>query len=260
MCPERPLDHSVTERLHDLVRRLAGGEPLSRVLGRREFWGLDFELSVDTLDPRPESETIIEAVLARVDRAAPARVLDLGTGSGSLLLALLFELPAASGIGVDLSEGAAVTARRNAKSLGLAGRARFFVGDWGSALAQRFDVIVANPPYVAKADLSELPHAVRGYDPERALDGGEDGLAAYRSIAARLSVLLAPFAIFAAEVAMGQAASVTRILEESGLFVEAIERDLADIERCMVVRERAGEHSERSGTVQKNLGMCRRHV
>ncbi len=213
------------------------GEPLSRVLGRREFWGLDFALSNETFDPRPESETIIEAVLARVcDQLSPFRFLDLGTGTGCLLLALLSEFPAATGFGVDLSEAAAATARRNAETLGLAGRACFFVGDWSGALAQRFDVIVANPPYIATAALAELPDEVSGYDPRRALEGGEDGLAAYRSIAAHLPGLLAPSAMFVAEVGAGQAAAVAAILKDCGLTLEAIDRDLAGIERCVVAR------------------------
>ena len=261
MDPERPLGCSAVVRVLGLVDRMGRGEPLSRVLGRREFWGLDFALSDETLDPRPESETIIEAVTARVCvRSRPLRMLDLGTGSGCLLLALLSEFPAATGFGVDLSIGAAATARRNAETLGFAGRARFVVGDWGGALAQRFDVIVANPPYVATATLRELPHEVSGYDPQRALDGGEDGLAAYRSIAVQLPALLAPSAIFAAEVGAGQAAAVATLLRRCGLFPEAIERDLAGIERCVVARETADGRARLSDRGQKSLGMCRRHV
>jgi release factor glutamine methyltransferase len=255
--PDRMLDRTEASRLVGLVDRMTRGEPLSRVLGRREFWGLEFELSAATLDPRPESEILVETVLSRIaDRGAPLRVLDLGTGSGCLLLALLSELPAATGVGVDISEGAIRTARRNAKALRLDGRVRFFVGDWTSALAQRFDVVVANPPYVATAALSELPREVSRYDPRRALDGGEDGLAAYRQIAKNLLPLLTPFAVFAAEVGAGQAVEVAAIVGRCGLFVEATERDLAGIERCVVARRTVGEAPGQSIGGQKSLGMC----
>ncbi len=254
---DRMLGRTEVSRLVGLVDRMTRGEPLSRVLGRREFWGLEFELSEATLDPRPESETLVETVLSRIaDRGAPLRVLDLGTGSGCLLLALLSEFPAATGVGVDISEGAIRTARRNAKALGLDGRVRFFVGDWTSALAGRFDVVVANPPYVATAALGELPREVSRYDPRRALDGGEDGLAAYRQIAKNLLPLLTPFAVFAAEVGAGQAVEVAAIVGRCGLFVEATERDLAGIERCVVARRTVGEPPGQSIGGQKSLGMC----
>jgi release factor glutamine methyltransferase len=257
MHPESAIGRSETARLLGFARRLTRGEPLSRVLGRREFWGLDFTLSDETLDPRPESETIVEAVLVRVsDRASSLRLLDLGSGTGCLLLALLSELRAATGFGVDLSKGAVATACRNAQALGLAGRARFFVGDWGSALARGFDVVVTNPPYIATAALAELPREVNAYDPRRALDGGEDGLGAYRNIVAHLPTLLAPFAIFVAEVGQHQAGAVAMLLERCGLYVEAIERDLAGVERCVVARKIAGDKAEPSADVEKNLGMC----
>ena len=261
MHAERALGCSEAIRLLGLADRMARGAPLSRVLGRREFWSLDFGLSDETLDPRPESETLVEAVLARVcDRGSPLRLLDLGTGTGCLLLALLSELPAAIGFGVDLVEGAAVVARRNARNLSLAGRAHFLVGDWASALAQGFDVVVANPPYIATTVLVDLPPEVSGFDPRRALDGGEDGLAGYRSIGAHLPTLLTPSAIFVAEVGADQAGAVAALLKKCGLFIEAIERDLGGIERCVVARRSGGEHAKLAVNDQKNLGMCRRHV
>jgi release factor glutamine methyltransferase len=237
---DRLLDGPRAEQLRDRTERLAAGEPLSRILGRREFWGLNFELTAETLDPRPESETIVEAVLARVDRKAALRLLDLGTGSGCLLLALLSELPAALGLGVDFSPGAASAARRNAQALQLAERARFLVADWGSALLEHFDVIVANPPYIATAALAELPPEVSRYDPDLALDGGDDGLSAYRRIAVHTSDLMAPSALFVAEVGAGQASSVVAIFRSHGLGIEAIEHDLAGNQRCLVARRAAG--------------------
>jgi release factor glutamine methyltransferase len=258
--PERALDRVETDRVRRLIGRMSRGEPLSRVLGRREFWGLDFALSDETLDPRPESETVVAAVLARVpNRDSSMTFLDMGTGTGCLLLALLSEFPAAAGFGIDISKEAAVTARRNAAALGLAARAHFLVGDWGRALAYPFDVIVANPPYIATPALAELPDQVSRYDPKRALNGGEDGLAAYRSIATQLAGLLAPSAIFVAEVGAGQARSVATILGRHGLSIEAIEHDLSAIERCVVARN-VDRETGAGANGQKNLGMCRRHV
>jgi release factor glutamine methyltransferase len=235
--PERGLEPDEASRLRQMIGRMIEGEPLSRILGRREFWGLSFALSQDTLDPRPESETLVEAVLARIaDRSAPLNFLDLGTGTGCLLLALLSEFPAASGVGVDIALGAITTARDNAAVQGLAGRAGFFVGDWGSALSGRFAAIVANPPYIASAALAELPPEVGRYDPPCALDGGEDGLAAYRRIAPGLPALLAPGGIFVAEVGNGMAGAAAAIMKAHGLFIDGVERDLAAAERCVVAR------------------------
>ena len=234
---ERALERSVVERLRGSLARIVIGEPLSRVLGWREFWGLRFALSADTLDPRPESETLVEAVLRQIpDRNVPLRLLDLGTGTGCLLLALLSELPTAVGIGVDVAVGAVMTARENAEVLGLADRARFFVGDWSSALSGRFAVIVANPPYIARGELAGLPPEVRRYDPRRAVDGGEEGLAAYQRIAEDLPALLSSGGIFAVEIGAGQASAAAAILQAGGLLVDGIERDLAGIERCIVSR------------------------
>jgi release factor glutamine methyltransferase len=235
------LDRLITEddgeRIGNVLRRVLAHEPLSRVLGVREFWGLDFALSPETLDPRPESETIIEAVLARLpERGRAWRILDLGTGSGCLLLALLSEFPAASGFGVDLAFGAAAAARRNAARLGLADRASFVVGDWTAALAGRFDVVVANPPYIASAAIAGLPREVRDFDPRRALDGGSDGLDSYRALLAGLPRLLASGGIFAGEIGHGQDRAVAALIAASGLAIDAIIPDLAGIPRCVVAR------------------------
>ncbi len=258
---ERGLERSVVERLHASLERIVIGEPLSRVLGWREFWGLRFALSADTLDPRPESETLVEAVLRRIpDRKLPLSFLDLGTGTGCLLLALLSEFPTAVGIGVDVAIGAVMTARENAEVLGLADRARFFVGDWSSALSGRFTVIVANPPYIAGDELAGLPPEVRCYDPRPAVDGGKEGLAAYRRIAEGLPALLASGGIFAVEIGAGQAFAAAAILQAEGLSVEGLERDLAGVERCIVARLDQGDPAERSSVGQKDLGMRIRPV
>jgi release factor glutamine methyltransferase len=225
------------ERVASVLRRALTYEPLSRILGTREFWGLDFALSTETLDPRPETETLVEAVLARLPvRSRAYRFLDLGTGTGCLLLALLSEYPAAVGIGIDRAPGAVATAAANAERLGLAARAQFRCGDWGKGVAESFDAVVANPPYIASRDIAGLPAEVRDYDPPLALDGGADGLAAYRAIAADLPRLLAPDGVFAAEIGAGQEMAVTGIISAAGLVIDAIIPDLAGIARCIVAR------------------------
>jgi release factor glutamine methyltransferase len=257
--PECEISDRQARQVRRLIRRTLACEPLSRVLGRREFWGLDFALSADTLDPRPDSEAVVEAVLRRVpERNAPMRVLDLGTGSGCLLLALLSELPRSVGVGVDITAGAAATARMNAAALGLASRARFFVGEWGSAIKCQFTVVIANPPYIANRALGRLPHAVRDFDPRHALDGGADGLDAYRAIARGLLRLLAPNSIFVTEVGIGQAEAVVGMLACLGLAIDGVEQDFAGIARCVIGRPSDG--SRPLGAVPKscwNVRSCR---
>jgi release factor glutamine methyltransferase len=239
--PDRMISVGDGDRIVALLARVLAHEPLSRVLGEREFWGLRFALSADTLDPRPESETIVEAVLARLpSRNDALRLLDLGTGTGCLLLALLSELPDATGVGIDIAPGAVRTARRNAWMLGLSERARFAVGDWGRALGEEFDAIVANPPYIAAAAMATLPREVAAYDPRRALAGGADGLAAFRAISADLPRLLAPAGIFAAEIGQGQAEAVAEILAASMLAIQGIMPDLAGIPRCILAAKPTG--------------------
>ena len=236
-----PLDRAVSEeeseRTEAALRRALAHEPLSRIRGSREFWGFDFALSPETLDPRPETETVVEAVIARLtDRERPYRILDLGAGTGCLLVALLSEYPRAEGLGIDRAFRAAVTARDNAARLGIAGRACFVVGDWATAVAGRFDAIVANPPYIASAEIAALPPEVRDFDPRLALDGGFDGLDAYRAIARDLPRVLAPSGLFACEIGAGQDEAVAGILAEQGLVVDEIIPDLAGIGRCVVTR------------------------
>ena len=235
--PEAALGPAQGARVAAMLGRIIAHEPLSRIIGKREFWGLEFMLSAETLDPRPESETVVEAVLARLpDRTRAYRFLDLGTGTGCLLLALLSEFPRSIGIGIDVATGAARAARRNAMLLGLGGRAHFVAGDWAQAIAGGFDAVVANPPYIPTPAIAELPPEVRNYDPRLALDGGADGLAAYRAIAVELLRLLLPGGLFAAEIGWGQAAPVAAILTQSGLAVVGFAPDLAGIVRCVVAR------------------------
>jgi len=220
------------------VARRASGEPYSRIAGKREFWSLEFALSPDTLDPRPDSETLIEAALALIqDRAAPLSVLDFGTGTGALLLALLSELPNAAGIGIDIAPGAVETARRNAAALGLAARARFVTGRWGAGLSAPADVILANPPYIPSGDVIRLPPEVRLFDPEAALDGGSDGLEAYRELAPDLGRLLKRNGVALCEIGAGQGGQVTAIMTASGLARTGSRADLSGIERCLVFEQ-----------------------
>jgi release factor glutamine methyltransferase len=252
--PDRALDEQQISRVRALLRRMLAGEPLSRIFETREFWGLEFGLSADTLDPRPETETVIEAVLRREpDRSAPLRLLDLGTGTGCLLLALLAEFPAASGVGIDIAEGAVRTAARNAVNLRLADRARFVVGDWATALSVEFDAILANPPYITSEALARLPREVACHDPRRALDGGEDGLRSHRAIAEAAPRLLSSHGMLATEIGAGQEDAVIAIMTENGLIVDGIEKDLAGIDRCVIARP-----APHGGRRQKKVGMrCR---
>jgi release factor glutamine methyltransferase len=235
--PDRVLGRSERARLAGLLARRAAREPTARVLGRREFWSLDFALAPETLVPRPDSETLIEAALANIsDRSAALRLLDFGTGTGCLLLALLSELPASTGIGIDLVPNAAVMARRNAAALGLAGRSRFIAGSWGTAITGSFDAIVANPPYIESEAIAGLAPEVAQYDPRIALDGGIDGLESYRALAPDLARLLNKTAVAVVELGAAQAEPVAVIMRQAGLVIEQICHDLAGIERCLVLR------------------------
>ncbi|HXP77293.1 MAG TPA: peptide chain release factor N(5)-glutamine methyltransferase, partial [Stellaceae bacterium] len=219
-----------------LLARRSAREPVSRILGYREFWSLRFELSAAALDPRPDSETLVESVLAALGaRGRAFRILDFGTGSGCLLLALLSELPNAIGTGIDCSEGALETARRNAAALGLAGRARFVRGNWGDGLTGKWDVILANPPYIPSHELPGLMPEVALYEPRPALDGGADGLEAYRALAPAIARLLAPTGIAALEVGAGQATAAAGIMAKAGLALRTIRHDLSGVDRCLVL-------------------------
>ncbi|MCG8443949.1 MAG: peptide chain release factor N(5)-glutamine methyltransferase, partial [Caulobacterales bacterium] len=214
--------------------------PLAHILGARGFWSLDLAVTPDVLVPRPETEHVVEALLA-ADAPAHARVLDLGVGSGAILLSVLAERPDAFGLGVDASPAAIAVARRNARAHALAGRCAFLVSDWDAALDARFDLIACNPPYVRSGDIAALEPEVRDHEPRGALDGGADGLDAYRRLAPRLTVLLAPGGTAAFEVGAGQAGPVKELFTLAGLSVE-LGRDLAGRDRVVRAR-RQGEFS-----------------
>jgi release factor glutamine methyltransferase len=227
-----PVDTCALEPL--LARRLAR-EPLALILCRREFWSLDFEVSPATLIPRPESETLIEAALAAfTDRAPPQRVLDLGTGTGCLLLAALSEFPGAFGVGTDRSPAAAALAARNASRLHLADRAAFVCGNWADAIDGRFDLVLCNPPYIPTSDLSGLMPEVARYEPASALDGGAGGYAAYRLVIPGLPRLLAPTGVAMVELGAGQAGPVALMARDAGM-AHTLRCDLGGIARVLVL-------------------------
>lgn len=232
--PYRELAPEVIARLAELTSRRAAREPLAYVLGRAPFWTFELTVSPAVLTPRADTETLVRAALAALPAAAPARVLDLGTGSGAILLAILSERPGAEGVGVDVSAAALAVARANAAALGLAGRAQFVEGDWGAALEGPFDLIVSNPPYIVSAEIAGLAPEVARHEPKLALDGGADGLEAYRRIAPDLVRLLRPGGRFALEVGQGQPPAVMAILRTAGLAPEAVRPDLAGIGRVVI--------------------------
>jgi release factor glutamine methyltransferase len=219
-----------------LARRVAH-EPFAYLTGRVGFWTLDLEVSPATLIPRADSETLVEAALeACPDKGAALRVLDLGTGTGALLLAVLSEFPAASGVGIDLKPAAAALAARNAVRLGLAARARFLAGDWAAAVRGPFDLVLCNPPYIESAAIAGLMPEVARHEPASALDGGADGLAAYRHIIADLPRLLAPHGVAVLELGAGQQAVVEALGLAAALKPEACSADLGGVPRALVLR------------------------
>jgi release factor glutamine methyltransferase len=229
------------ERLEDLAKRRIAGEPVARIVGLKEFWGLPLRLSPATLVPRPDTETVVEAALeilrAESRCESPLRIADLGTGSGAILLALLSELPNAFGVGTDISVPALRTARDNARQLGFLARAAFVACDYAAALSRPFDLMVSNPPYIRSAQIASLDAEVRDHDPYRALDGGIDGLDAYRLIAPEATRLLAPGGALVVEVGHGQSGDVRGLMTAAGLAPAGPPKsDLAGIRRAVTGR------------------------
>ena len=235
--PREPLG-SAAWKVQDVGARRAAGEPLSRIVGKREFWGLSLAITPHVLDPRPETETIVEAALSILSdrRKDRLRILDLGVGSGALLCALLTEFGHARGIGVDISTDAADVARGNLRACGLSLRAEIRLGDWTRGIEGRFDLIVSNPPYIPAVDLPRLPREVRNFDPWLALDGGIDGLAAYRRILPESRRLLAPGGWLLVELGAGQAAKVTAVASQCGFTDVGTYQDLAGANRVAAIR------------------------
>lgn len=222
----------------NIINRRLAHEPLARITGWREFWGLRFHLSAETLEPRPDSETLITTALQYLsDAEAPYRLLDMGTGTGCLLAALLYELPAAHGIALDRSLGALATARRNLKQLQLDHRAAFVQGDWGAALAGQFDLIISNPPYIRTDEAQSLAPEVIGHDPYNALFAGADGLAAYRTLIPHAYANLKPDGVLVLELGIGQGQAVRALAEAIGFNYLATVADLGDIPRAMALKK-----------------------
>jgi release factor glutamine methyltransferase len=220
-----------------LAKRRLAHEPVARIVGHKEFWGLDFAVTRATLVPRPDTETVAEAALAAIPvRSLPLRIADFGTGTGALLLALLSELPNAAGIGTDLSAAALAVARDNALHLGLASRADFVACDYGAALRGPFDLVVCNPPYIASGDIAGLDAEVRDYDPRLALDGGASGLDGYRAVVSDASRILAPQGILVVELGAGQACPVAGLMREGGIVAEGPKPDLSGYFRALLGR------------------------
>ena len=237
----RPVTAAEAARLEDFAGRRLKGEPVARILGSREFWGLPLQLSAATLVPRPDTETVVALALQML-RAGPGadrpRIADLGTGSGAILLALLSELPDAMGVGTDISAAALRTASANARNLGLDRRAAFVACDYASALSGAFDLIVSNPPYIRSGEINDLASEVRDHDPLGALDGGSDGLDAYRALIPQAVRLLAPGGGLALEVGHDQGADVEQLMAAAGLTLRGPPRtDLAGIPRAVAGRK-----------------------
>ncbi len=244
--PEAPLGEAAARRLTDYAARRAAREPVSRILARRGFWTLDFEVAPDVLDPRADTETLVALALRLVAdrRGAPLSIVDLGSGSGAILCALLAELPAAWGVAVDLSAPACAATRANLAALKLARRAHVVRGRWADAICAAFDVVVSNPPYIKTGDLAALPPEVARHDPALALDGGVDGLECYRRIIAALPRILAREGVALFEAGAGQSVEIAGLMQGAGLEIMGVERDAGGHERVVAARWAGGRVRE----------------
>lgn len=241
---QRRLTAEEAERVETFARRRLAGEPVARILGVREFWGLPLQLSPATLVPRPDTETIVELALELLavdgDLARALRIADLGTGTGAILLALLSELPGARGHGTDISTEALQTATLNAARAGLSGRVSFIACDYASGLTGPFDLIVSNPPYICSGDIAGLAAEVRDHDPHAALDGGTDGMDAYRALIPQAAGLLAPGAALIVEAGAGQSSDIQALMSAAGLTIcRAPRNDLAGVPRAVAGHKKA---------------------
>lgn len=218
------------------IERRAKREPMAHILGRREFWSMDFKVTSDTLDPRADSETLVQMALeVAPHRGKALRILDMGTGTGCLLLSLLSELPQATGVGADISEGALSVALANAEALGLKNRVEFVKSDWNSRVTGVFDIVVSNPPYIPSEEIPTLAPEVAKYEPKLALDGGKDGLSCYRIILSKLKDLLAEDGFAVLEIGAGQLEALKKIAEENSLKLTGVRQDLAGIPRSILL-------------------------
>ncbi len=232
---EKNISMQESSAIESFVQRRLAGEPLSKIFGEKEFWGLRFKVTKDVLDPRPDTETLVEAALKRFAHNPPKTILDLGTGSGCILIALLHEWKDARGTGVDISPDALEVAEYNARSHGVADRCRFIRSDWDEKIHESFDLIVANPPYISSQDIPNLQPEVKNFDPILALDGGENGLDAYKSIVTTIKSRLNPHGKIFFEVGISQAESVMRLAVNAGLSVNESYIDLGGVTRILEI-------------------------
>jgi release factor glutamine methyltransferase len=240
--PHRVLTAEQEATLEDYLARREHREPVSHILGRKGFWKIMLSVTADVLTPRPDTETVVEYVLRDFPEHAPWSILDLGVGSGAILLALLAERPAARGLGVDVSEEALAVARENAANLGLGGRAALLRGDWAYGLEDAgFDLVVSNPPYIAKPVIETLEPEVRDHEPRLALDGGDDGLDAYRVLAPEILRVLKPGGRFAVEIGYDQKQAVETLFRQAGAVGVQTLRDLGDRDRVIAGARKALE-------------------
>ena len=232
---DEPVSPEQLTRFEGHVGRRMTGEPVAYIVGEQEFWSLTFKVNEHTLVPRPDTETLVEVGLQNLQDAAAPRILDLGTGSGCILLSILHETPNGFGVGVDMSLGALKVAKTNAERLELAECCEFKKGDWFSPVdeADLFDLIVSNPPYIETADMQTLMSDVRDYEPATALDGGEDGLQCYRRITADAISFLVPGGKLAVEIGIGQEGAVSRLFEDAGLVDVSVHTDLVGVNRVV---------------------------
>ncbi len=232
--PHRPLTEDQSAELEGFLARRERREPISHILGVKGFWKIMLRVTPDVLTPRPETETILDVVLPDLGEFQRFRVLDLGVGSGAILLAILSERPNAVGLGVDVSEEALAVARENASNLGLAGRAALLRGDWTAGLEDEgFDLVVSNPPYIASDAISALAPEVKDHEPRLALDGGRDGLDAYRRLAEEIPRVLHSGGRFAVEIGFDQGPAVRDLFTQDGLEDVRVVRDLSDRDRVV---------------------------
>lgn len=238
--PRRPLTAAQTDALEAMLVRRAAREPVSQILGRKGFWSIVLEVTPDVLTPRPETETILDVVLRRFDAARDFSVLDLGVGSGALLLAVVLERPFARGVGIDISAEALTVASRNVLALRLANRAALARGNWADCVASdRFDLVLCNPPYIPTAEIDRLEPEVRDHEPRIAVDGGPDGLAQFRLLAGEIMRVLRPGGEFAVEIAPTQTQAVAGLFAEAGALGIEAHKDLAGHDRVIAGAKKA---------------------
>ena len=236
--PERALPVDGCLKLEEMVRRRENREPMSHIIGNRDFWDFTFKVNAATLTPRSDSETLIEAVLEIFeDREQPLNILDLGVGSGCLLLTLLSLYEKANGLGIDQSKDALCVAQENADALSLLNRTRFLCNDWANGLSETFDVIISNPPYIPLKDKHTLEPEVADFEPHSALFAGDDGLDDYRKLAAQFPMILKNDGFAFLELGINQAQAVAEIMSCYDLEVYGVRKDIQNIERCMIIRK-----------------------